>query len=106
MSLSIKYYIEEGIAARLSFIQDGITVTTFSIAMDDWQKLWVEGPYLEHQETNMVVNPDMHLKTWNKNGNRFIYFKFFETSIHAPLSAEADQTLWLFFQSIGKQWDP
>lgn len=99
--MDVKYYIIDD-AARLTFIY-GCVVTTFVIKLSDWSQLLDVGNYIEHQETNMVVNDDMYLKTWTHDGHRFIYFKFFETSIHAPLSATADQTLWLFFNSICKQ---
>ncbi len=99
---TIKYYITDD-AARLTFTH-GRSVTAFSIVRNDWMKLVNSGNYVEHCETNMIVNEDMNLKTWEKDGNRFIYFKFFESSIHTSLSYEADQTLWLFFDSICKQW--
>jgi len=100
--MGVKYYIEEE-AARLTFIE-GPTVTTFSVHRDDWVQLVNAGPYLEHQETNMIVNDRFYLKTWTNDGNRFLFFKFFEMSLHTPLNLEVDQTLWKFFNSIGKQW--
>lgn len=101
MELFVKYYITED-AARLTFLY-GPLVTSFSIQLSDWYQLLETGHYVEHQETNMIINEDMHLKTWSKDGDRYIYFKFFETSIHAPLNAETDQNLWLFFNTLGKQ---
>lgn len=96
----IKYYVTNN-ASKITF-SVGQTAVVFSISMNDWKHLLSSGTYNEHEETNMVVNDDFFLRTWTQEGERYLFFKYFEASIHTPLDMEADQKMYYFFESINK----
>lgn len=97
----IKYYITDD-AAKVTFTL-GPTVVVFNIKMEYWKHLLSSDAYVEHHENNMVASNKFLLRTWTEeNGKRYLFFKYFESSIHTPLSLEMDQNLYYFFESINK----